>query len=639
VERARLPAVFGVAGVLCAAWTVFAGKDVNWDLLNYHYYLPQQLLAGRLQQDFFAASAQSYLNPVGYLLFYWMLASGWHSVIVSVLLALAHSLSLGLLWLMAQRLFAHLPPRERGEFSLLAVALGVATSVFWATVGSSFLDPLLVPPMLGGLLLLLDGGTRAVRHAAYAGLLFGLAAALKYSNAVFALAALPLAMSMPGLRGAARLRSLLAYAAGAAAAVLVLAGPWLVLMAQEFGNPVFPLLNAWFRSPDAPAVNLVSERFRPAGLVEALSFPLRAMALDRDVYSETLAPDLRFAVLLAALLALPVARVRRFPAASALARSDWRLLAFFAGALAAWLWTSANARYGMIVLLLCGLCLARLGERLLPQRPARIALAVLLAVQLGTMIVASPSRWFLAEPWSAHWLPYTVPAPALQKPALYLTVEPLPMAVIAPLVHPASSFVNFRGLHSIPTTSARLARLMKEHDGGVRTLGRALQLNAGRPREEAVRSYDRTLARIGYRVDASDCFTIAWQPDDQDPLSRAANWLARKQRSSEPLSVVSCALRAAVRDPADVEEERRVSAIFDRMEQACPELFSGQTAVTEPLGSGWSRHYAGLDARLETHAGRVVLNRYRALEEVHLGRLAEWEAANLPALRACDNPR
>jgi hypothetical protein len=33
------------------------------------------------------------------------------------------------------------------------------------------------------------------------------------------------------------------------------------------------------------------------------------------------------------------------------------------------------------------------------------------------------------------------------------------------------------------------------------------------------------------------------------------------------------------------------------------------------------------------------LNRYRALEEVHLGRLAEWEAANLPTLRACDNPR
>ena len=63
---------FALPAALCATWTVLAGKDVNWDLLNYHYYVPYQLLAGRLEQDFFAASAQSYLNPVGYLPFYLM---------------------------------------------------------------------------------------------------------------------------------------------------------------------------------------------------------------------------------------------------------------------------------------------------------------------------------------------------------------------------------------------------------------------------------------------------------------------------------------------------------------------------------------------------------------------------------------
>ena len=65
-------------------WTVVAGKDVNWDLLNYHYYLPLRAAAtGASQQDFFAASAQSYLNPVGYLPFYLMVSSGWHSVAAS----------------------------------------------------------------------------------------------------------------------------------------------------------------------------------------------------------------------------------------------------------------------------------------------------------------------------------------------------------------------------------------------------------------------------------------------------------------------------------------------------------------------------------------------------------------------------
>ena len=85
--------VFGLPAALCALWSVHAGKDVNWDLLNYHYYLPYELLGQRLEQDFFAASAQSYLNPVGYLPFYLMVAHGWHSVVVSIVLAAAIALS------------------------------------------------------------------------------------------------------------------------------------------------------------------------------------------------------------------------------------------------------------------------------------------------------------------------------------------------------------------------------------------------------------------------------------------------------------------------------------------------------------------------------------------------------------------
>src|SRR4029077_2771725 len=144
-----------------------------------------ELVAGRITQDFFAASAQSYLNPVGYLPFYLMVSSGWHSVLASAVLAVLHSSALALLYLLAWRMFAHLAPRERIVFSCLATATGAATAVFWVTVGSSFIDPLLPPLILGGLLLLLDGGAGAARRAAVAGALFGAAAALKYSGAIF----------------------------------------------------------------------------------------------------------------------------------------------------------------------------------------------------------------------------------------------------------------------------------------------------------------------------------------------------------------------------------------------------------------------------------------------------------------------
>src|SRR2546430_13632253 len=63
--------------------------------------------------------------------------------------------------------------------------------------------------------------------------------------------------------------------------------------------------------------------------------------------------------------------------------------------------------------------------------------------------------------------------------------------------------------------------------------------------------------------------------------------------------------------------------------KTCPRLFRGQTAVTEPLGSGWARYYAGLDARLEAYADRVVLNRYRLAKEVELGRRSEEHTSEL----------
>jgi hypothetical protein len=605
-------AVFGTAALLCSAWTVAAGKDLNFDLLNYHYYVAYELLGGRLARDFFAASAQSYLNPIGYLPFY-ALASSWHSVLASVALAIGASASLALLHLMSWRVFAHLPRRERATFSVLGTALGAATAVFWPMVGTSILDPWLAAPMLGAVLLLLEDGVGA-RRALLAGALLGAAAALKYSNAVLALAALVLLFGRP-------VRAWLGFACGGAAAFALLAGPWLLALQREFGNPVFPLFNAWFQSPYAPPVNQVSERFTSGGWLDALLLPFRMATTSTRVYIETTAPDIRPAALLVAAAALPMFARR---GSSRLAGADWRLLAFFVVGGVLWAATSSNARYGVPLLLLAGVILARLVERLLRPTAARAVLVGLLVVQLGMCLVAAPARWFAAEPWSRRWLSYEVPARAQSEPALYLSVEPLPMAVVAPFLARASSFVNLRGHHSVPPDSPRLAALIDAHRGRLRTLGR----------EPSIDAYDATFRRIGYRVDANDCFTIEWRPERDDALSRWANALARRPATTEPLSVVSCALVAAPRDPAREAEARRVSALFDRIERSCPELFRGQTAVTDALMGGWARLYNGLDARLELRGAHLVFNRYYAGSAVDLGTIGDWSGSATAGCRA-----
>ncbi|MGH8745312.1 MAG: hypothetical protein ACREUK_02340, partial [Burkholderiales bacterium] len=210
----------------------------------------------------------------------------------------------------------------------------------------------------------------------------------------------------------------------------------------------------------------------------------------------------------------------------------------------------------------------------------------------------------------------------------------LPLAVIAPFVNPESSFVNLRGQHSIPLDSPRLAALLRRYRGRVRTLGRDLAPVSGRPIASVLRAYDQTFVRIGLRVDPTDCFKIAWRPDVDDGLSRAANRLAHTA-PHEPLSAVSCALRPAARDPAEEKEERRISALFDRIEQSCPRVFRHQTAVSEPFLNGWSRNYNGLDARLEALGDHVVLNFLRKGRNIDFGRLSAWERKNAALPAAC----
>lgn len=624
----RFPVAFVVPALLCAGWTLFAGKDLNWDLLQYHYYVAHALAHGRFGQDYFAANLQGYLNPLPYLPFYSMVQAGWHSVLVSVVLAGVHAANITLLYVITRKLLAHREPRERGVLAVLGAALGAASAVFWPMVGTSFADILLTVPMLAGVALLLDapaGG--AARRAAWAGALFGLAASLKYSNAFFALAASILAW-----------RSLAAFVAGGFAAVVLFAGPWLAHLYREFGNPLFPHFNAWFRSPDMLPVNLSAGRYAPADLGEFLAFPFRMMSAESLTYAEIAAPDLRFAAAAVLAAAVAASAVLRRRGGARLAAVDARFFAFFAAAAALWISTSGNGRYGLLVLLLTGPCLARLADRVLPSRAAGGALLVLLAAQATVVVMNSPARWFLAERWSRDWFPYTVPEPALAHPAVYLTAETQAMALIAAFVHPGSSFVNLRGLPAgTPGWQRIVAPRLAREGAVVRTLGRGLRLGpGGAPNPEVVEGYASTLTRFGWRVDPAACFPIDWRVNDRDALSRWANAIAGEPRSRDRLfSLAACGLVPAVRDPREAAEEERVSRILDRIERECPRVFRGETAVTDRYGAEWSRTYHGLDARLETRAGRAVFAPFFRLVYQDLGNLADWESDSGERPAAC----
>jgi hypothetical protein len=436
---------------------------------------------------------------------------------------------------------------------------------------------------------------------------------------------------------------LILYAAGGLVAVGLFAVPWMLLLYREFGNPFFPLMNAWFGSPYFSSVNMAPERFALHGITEALELPFRMALADPWIYVEFRAPDVRFAALAIAAAGWIASIFRRgtaSPQPATLRTEDRRLFVFFAAAFVLWLATSANGRYGLLVLLLGGICLARLVDLFLPRHVARATLLLILALQVSAGIIGSEVRGWNSGPWTRDWFPLEVPDRAKTTPALYLTIETLSLSFLVPFLNPASSFVNLRGQYSVPPEGPgwqRVASLLARQPGHVRTLGRATQTDSkGTPSPELVQAYDGTLWRYGFRMDPTDCFLIRWRRDSEDTLSHAANLFAGKIGSPPERLAFSCALRRSPVSAAEILAERRISTVFDRLEGACPGLFHGQTSITERLGKDWSRNYAGLEQRLETKGDRIFLAPVHSLEFIYLGTLEDWKRPDLPQLPICN---
>ncbi len=185
----------------------------------------------------------------------------------------------------------------RVTFGVCAVALAFLNPVLIQQIGSSYADITTAELVLAGWLLL----TSAVRapHAAQvvcAGLLLGAATALKLTNTVHAIAAFAVLIMLPlSLRG--RIRYGLGYGICLGLGFASVAAPWSYRLERMFGNPLFPLMNNVFRSPEFTTEPLHHFRFIPASFAEGLWRPFAIVNPVAWVQEELTAPDLRYALL------------------------------------------------------------------------------------------------------------------------------------------------------------------------------------------------------------------------------------------------------------------------------------------------------------------------------------------------------
>jgi hypothetical protein len=642
--------VYAACTVLAVAFNYIFGKEMAWDLLHYHFYAGFSALNDRFDQDYFAAGPNSYLNPYVYAPFYVLVKLGLPGLAVGTVLAMIHSVVLWLTYELACRVSPSEDRQERFFFGLCVTVLAFMNPVLLQQIGSSFSDITTTALVLGGWLLLVQAVLRPrVRLVIFAAILLGIATALKPTNGLYAVAAFFLVAFLP-LPFVGRIRNLLYFGATLGTSFVLVAAPWSMRLTRTFGNPVFPLLNNVFKSPEITTTSAKSYRFIPDSMADALLRPFAMTGADNMIAEELAAPDVRYALLLLVFLISVIAWIWRSRTHASIApatptsESATRVLTAlgcgFTFSWIVWLINSGNSRYFLSMECVATVLAVALLFRLLNHTVGRNGILLALLVAQGiALAMGTDFRWNQA-PWDGRWFDVEIPEKLASQPNLYLSIGMQSNSYITPFLPKGSGVVNFAGGYPLGPDGANAARvraMIARSTPHLRVLvagdrlyeDSALHL----PRQSDV---DDALRTFGLRVEMSDCETITVRGLRQTVWRPLASSIQPPNPSRGKLRftsyLASCRLVADSKDESrEMAARRAIDVVLDRLEDACPALFQPRRPQTEHINHVWLRFYGATDLTAWVGQGEVKFaSAVRDTRDIVVGREDAWAKRPLP---------
>jgi hypothetical protein len=474
-----LAALIAAAG----AGSLFLGRDVNWDLLNYHFYNAWAWSHGRtFSYDVAAAQIQTFLNPLLDLPFYWMVTGEWPTRVIAFVLAIPAAIAAFFLCKLLRLMFDGLPPMERAVAIACSLAVGVTSAMAIGELGSTMNEWPITALLIFALWLIARelrrsaGGAIAAKVLLLAGVIVGLASGAKLTAATFAvgLCAALLARG-PYTWQAFRVRFAEAscFALGAIGGTAIAFGPWAYELWTHFDSPIFPYGNQWIRSPwwEPRAIPLTSSRYGPRSFAEWWVFPFELLNPRTYFVAEVPYRDARFpltwALALLASIAWLVRRVRgkAMPSVAPETAAIWRLVALFV-IFSFVLWTAQHSIYRYLVPLdlLTGALIAGLLRKLCPPRAATAAAALAAVALIATTRFADWGRL----DFGARWFEVNQ-MPRIDPDALVLITTGESVSYVLPLLPPSSRYVAALNTIVDPAHPTKLVdtvhAIVREHRG------------------------------------------------------------------------------------------------------------------------------------------------------------------------------
>jgi hypothetical protein len=404
--------------------------------------------------------------------------------------------------------------------SIMAIA-GLGAPLAFAEIGSTMGDLTLSVPTLAGVLVALRSVAHperrlATRGLVVAGLLFGVAAGLKYTFGLACLAAAGALLAGPP-RGLSRAAALAWLAAGGVPGFLVTAGPWMACLHTRFGSPLFPFFNGLFRSPFGGPASFRDGRWAFQSAFEALVWPFTQLGSQAGM-SEVPIRSWYLPMAWASLAFLILWGLRRAlaggPRTEDLAGGERWLLGFFVTGYAAWAIQFAYYRYllpfellaPMVVMVALGRGIGRDGVRL-----GAIALVAVLMLGLST----KRFRGLFAGWRVASYFEVQLPPRSPEVGSMVLLAGGAPTSYLVPFLPAGIRAVRVGGnLQEVegPGLGQWRERLVAAHSGPFWILSSAGEMGAGRA----------ALRALGLEVDGESCGPVASAASHPTVLCRAS---------------------------------------------------------------------------------------------------------------------
>lgn len=518
---------FAAAWGLVVAFGLFVlmrGKDVSWDVRNYHWYNPYALLTGRRGFDVAVAQHATYYNPMIDVPVYAGAAimPAW---LVGLLLGLVHGLNAILLYVLASRsLDGRVAEPMRSWIAFGVAAAGILGGMTLQLGGVLSQDLTVSLFVLGALVLLVRvdaakaGSQDDLLRIGAAGALGGIAFGLKLTMLPFALG-LAAGVAVLAATWRQRMMRVVALGTGGLIGAVIFGGSWALVLWRETGNPIFPYFNDVFGSPLLLSASYRDMRFLPHGALEELIYPF-LFSWDGTRVADAPFRDVK--IMLAYVL-MPIAvvlwSVGRMATARAFSANVVRFLFVFA-AVSYFVWINLFGiyRYAVTLELMAPLLIAMAIDFLpVAARYRGLATAAVLVIAVAalgwsTSIGERPA-------WGARYIAVEVPPLTSPNETMVLMAGTEPSSYVIPAFPAQIPFLRIDSWLDSPQSHTRFGDRMRMRVAAHK--GPLFGIFAGWERDRALAAF----TEYGLSIELAQCTSIqsnAGEPLIWCPLFRRA---------------------------------------------------------------------------------------------------------------------